>query len=335
MQAILRSLIGPRKELHDLSGRVAVVTGGSTGIGFEVSRAFIQCHAAKVIMVSHNWDHGDAGLRNLKSEFGVETPVEWIQCELGNLEEVRKVFSDIRKNEDRLDILVLSAGINSNKFALDHDEIERIFAINWLGHLYAVNQLYPLMRRTAKMSPDTPAPRIVFESSDVHRLAPSNVKFRSLEEINNPKLGPVELYARSKLAVILGVKYGLLQRVIDAHGDRIYALSVHPGTVNTELQQQYREAYPGWLGSVLTYTSLALGRSPEQGACSAIYAASSPEVEKKRWNGVYLTDPGQLGKESSQASDPQLGAALWDLSMKVIKQKLGDDALIDWGSEGK
>lgn len=147
--------------------------------------------------------------------------------------------------------MVLSAGINSNKFALDHDEIERIFAINWLGHLYAVNQLYPLMRRTAKMSPDTPAPRIVFESSDVHRLAPSNVKFRSLgmemvvrpaqheleadsskEEINNPKLGPVELYARSKLAVILGVKYGLLQRVIDAHGDRIYALSVHPGTVS-------------------------------------------------------------------------------------------------------
>lgn len=54
----------------------------------------------------------------------------------------------------------------------------------------------------------------------------------SAEEINNSKLGPVELYARSKLAIILGVKYGLLQRVIDAYGDRIYALSVHPGTVS-------------------------------------------------------------------------------------------------------
>lgn len=64
-------------------------------------------------MVSHNWDHGDAGLRNLKSEFGVETPVEWIQCELGNLEEVRKVFSDIRKNEDRLDIVRLASSHRS------------------------------------------------------------------------------------------------------------------------------------------------------------------------------------------------------------------------------
>lgn len=56
-------------------------------------------------MVSHNWDHGDAGLRGLKTEFGIETPVDWIQCDLGNLADVRKVFSDIRKNEDRLDIV--------------------------------------------------------------------------------------------------------------------------------------------------------------------------------------------------------------------------------------
>jgi hypothetical protein len=79
--------------------------------------------------------------------------------------------------------------------------------------------------------PNTPAPRIVFESSEQHRAAPGSVHFGSLDEINDDKLGPLELYGRTKLAVILGVKYGLLDRVIKPNNDKIYVLSVHPGAV--------------------------------------------------------------------------------------------------------
>jgi hypothetical protein len=77
---------------------------------------------------------------------------------------------------------------------------------------------------------------------------------------------------------------------------------------------------------------LAAGRDPEQGSYSALYAATSPEVEEKGWNGYYLVDPGKPGKETSQASDPELGRRLWDLSHDIIKQKLGQDALADWAS---
>jgi len=62
---------------------------------------------------------------------------------------------------------------------------------------------------------------------------------------------------------------------------------------------------------------------PGQGACSALYAAISLEVEKGGWNGCYLTDPGQLGKESKRPSDPDQDAALWDLSRWVIQEMLG------------
>ncbi len=79
--------------------------------------------------------------------------------------------------------------------------------------------------------PDAPAPRIVFESSEQHRAAPSVVHFGSIDEINDPKVGNLELYGRTKLAIILGVKYGLVERVIKPNGDNIYALSVHPGAV--------------------------------------------------------------------------------------------------------
>lgn len=66
----------------------------------------------------------------------------------------------------------------------------------------------------------------------MHRTAPSVVHFASLDEINNPNLGPTELYGRTKLAIILGVKYGIVERVIRKNGDNIYALSVHPGAVS-------------------------------------------------------------------------------------------------------
>lgn len=78
---------------------------------------------------------------------------------------------------------------------------------------------------------DTPAPRIVWEASEQHRAAPSVVHFGSLDEINNPEVGSLELYSRAKLAIILGVKYGFVDRVIKPNGDNIYALSVHPGAV--------------------------------------------------------------------------------------------------------
>jgi NAD(P)-dependent dehydrogenase (short-subunit alcohol dehydrogenase family) len=127
---------------------------------------------------------------------------------------------------------VLSAGINANQYGETNDRIDRHFQVNWLGQFYVCNLLYPLLHKTSKF-PDTPAPRIVFESSEQHRAAPKEVHFASLDEINNDKLSPTELYGRSKLAIILGVKYGLVERVIKPNKDNIYALSVHPGAVSS------------------------------------------------------------------------------------------------------
>jgi NAD(P)-dependent dehydrogenase (short-subunit alcohol dehydrogenase family) len=84
--------------------------------------------------------------------------------------------------------LVLSAGINANEYRETDDKIDSHFQINWLGQFYAVNLLYPLIRKTSKL-PDTPAPRIVWEASELHRASPSDVKFESITEINNPDFG--------------------------------------------------------------------------------------------------------------------------------------------------
>jgi len=328
MQSVLHPIVGPRKEIHDLDGRVAIVTGGAFGIGYEISKAFVQ-NKARVIMINRKEEQGNDAIAKIKEEVGEHAQIEWLPCDLGSLKEVKEVFKGLSERETRLDLLILSAGINANQYGEDADGIDRHFGVNWLGQFYAVNLLYPLLRKTSKL-PDTPAPRIVFEASEMHRTAPSVVHFASLDEINNPEIGNTEVYGRTKLAIILGVKYGIVERVIKKNGDNIFALSVHPGAVNTAMQQQWKDAYPGLLGKLITSVMLAGGRDVEQGSYSALYAATSPEIEEKNWNGYYFQDPGMPGKESSQASDPALGAALWDLSERIIKDKLGDDALVDW-----
>lgn len=83
-------------------------------------------------------------------------------------------------------------------------------------------------------------------------------------------------------------------------------------------------------GSCSFYT--VPGRSPEQGSYSAIYAATDDEVIEKKWNGYYLSDPATPGKETAQASDPKLGAALWELSERLTKEIVGEDALNSWSA---
>jgi len=328
MQSILHPIIGPKKEIHDLHGRVAIVTGGALGIGYEISLAFAQV-GCRVIMTNRKEEQGAEAIRKIKEATDGAADIEWVPCDLGCLKEVQEVFTGLAKKESRLDLLVLSAGINSNQYGEDADGIDRHFGVNWLGHYSAINLLYPLLRKTSKI-PDAPAPRIVFESSEMHRMAPKAVHFATLQEINNPDLSPIELYGRTKLAMILGSKYGLYEKVIKPNADNIYTIAVHPGAVNTAMQQQWKDAYPGLTGKLLTAATLAIGRDPEQGSYSALYAATSPEIEEKNWNGVYLSDPGQLGKETAQASDPQLGAALWALSERLVKEKVGPDALESW-----
>jgi NAD(P)-dependent dehydrogenase (short-subunit alcohol dehydrogenase family) len=199
------------------------------GIGFEVSRAL--AHAGcKVIMVNRKEEQGSEAIETIRKETS-GADVDWKECDMGNLAQVRDVFTKLRDSLDRLDILVLSAGINTNKYDVDADNIDRHFGVNYLGQFYVCNQLWPVLRKTSRLEGNDTPPRVVFEASEMHRFAPSNVHFASLEEINDPSIDPTKLYGRTKLALILLAKYGLAGKVIKENHDRIYAISVHPGAV--------------------------------------------------------------------------------------------------------
>jgi len=331
MQSVLHQAIGPT-EVHpdNLVGRTAIVTGGALGIGYEISRALAKA-GCKVIMVNRKEEQGQDAISKIKDE-STDADIDWKECDMGNLGQVKSVFSELRDSLDRLNFLVLSASINANSFGLDSDGIDRHFGVNYLGQYYATKLLWPLIRKTSLM-PGVLAPRVVTLASEVHRAAPSDTRFENLDEINNSELDPTQLYGRTKLAQILFTKYGLLERVIRPTSDNIIVLSVHPGTVNTNMQEQWKDAYPGVTGKLISFVMQTIGRDIEQGSYVALWALTAEEIAEKEQNGYYFVDPGKEGKESSQASDPDLGTALWKLSESLVKEKLGDDALVDWKSE--
>ncbi|TFK47819.1 putative short-chain dehydrogenase TIC 32, chloroplastic [Heliocybe sulcata] len=317
MQSVLHSVIGPAgPEQEDLKGRTAIVTGGANGIGKEVARAFAK-YGAKVIMINRKEEQGSAAIEQFNKEAreegiqGGQLDIHWVGCDIAKMSDVRKTFGEIAEKEERLDLLILSAGINAEQFGLSADNLDRHFALNALGHFYIVNLLYPLMRKTSKL-PNAPAPRIVFESSEQHRAAPPNVHFGSLAEINDDTLDPTRRYARTKLAMILYTK-GLLDYVIKKNNDNCLD-ALHTGVV----------------GQTLSFVSKLVGRDIEQGSYSALYAALADEVLEKGWNGYYFTDPGQLGKETAQANDKWLIRSCWELSERLIREKAGNDALKSW-----
>ena len=213
----------------------------------QVSR-HLALYGAHVYMLNRKEEQGDDAIEKIKAEAkeqGKDAKIEWVgPFDLGTLSQTKKLLDELIPKLDRLDYLILSAGINSNQYGQTNDGLDRHFEVNALGHYYTINQLYPLLRKTSKL-PGTKkgSVRIVFESSEMHRFAPPSqdsaergrgVHFGSEEEITEgaKEYGPVELYGRTKLAMILYTK-SLLNKVITKNGDDIYVSSVHPGTVSS------------------------------------------------------------------------------------------------------
>jgi NAD(P)-dependent dehydrogenase (short-subunit alcohol dehydrogenase family) len=108
MQQILHPIIGPAgPEKADLTGKTAVITGGAEGIGEEIAR-FFALMGARVIMTNRKKEQGDEAIERIKAECqkeGKEAKVEWVGCDLGELKQVKEVFTSLREKLDRIDLV--------------------------------------------------------------------------------------------------------------------------------------------------------------------------------------------------------------------------------------
>ncbi|KIP05083.1 hypothetical protein PHLGIDRAFT_129084 [Phlebiopsis gigantea 11061_1 CR5-6] len=136
-----------------------------------------------------------------------------------------------------------------------------------------------------------------------HFLLVNHVFFFSVDELRDSSISAVGLSGRSKLANLLFTK---------------------------SEQHQFKAAYGPLLGTLFKHTVVPFMRAPDQGSLSPLWAATSAELDAHNYEGRYFTDPGELGEENDLACDPELGRNLWNLSERIIREKVGPDALLSW-----
>jgi len=299
------------KELPDLTGKVAVVTGGNDGIGFITVRALWR-KGCKVYLACRSEEKARNAIARLaKEEPGKEDQLVFLPFDLTELPSAKKAAETLQQQETRLDIVVCNAGIMAWPYELKNGVEVQFW--NHLGHHALIQPLLPLLKKTAKASGPTSV-RIVSVSSTAHTFSPKP-DFSSLEAVNRKMASTWARYGQSKLANIL-FAVALQDRLKD---ENIRVNALHPGVINTSLMRGPVASY-GIFGKIANATQRYFLMSPEDGAKTQIYLAASPEVDEKDYRGLYFVPIATPAKTSAYGQDKEAAEQLWQLSENIIKQ---------------
>ena len=248
---------------------------------------------AELTIVCRDQARGESALEEIKKESG-SASVSLIVADLLLLKEVRRTASEFRGSNSRLDVLINNAGSNFTDYAETEDGLERTMALNYFAPFLLTNLLLDMLEESAPS-------RIVNVSSSAHysgRLDPDNINGGGMG------IGGLGAYGKSKLALVL-FTYELARRV---QGRGVTVNCLHPGAVRTHIW-----AHAGAFSPISMLASQFM-MSPEDGAKTQIYLASSAEVDGVTGKFFEKSKP----KRSSESSyDEALARRLWDLSVKT------------------
>jgi NAD(P)-dependent dehydrogenase (short-subunit alcohol dehydrogenase family) len=287
----------------DLTGKVAIVTGGYSGLGLETTRA-LAAAGATVVAVGRRPDVARRALGDLDR-------VEVDELRLDDLTSVREFADRFLATGRKLDMVIANAGIMACPLTRVGPGWEAQFAINHLGHYVLVNLLWPALRGNDA--------RVISVSSAGHHYSGMRWQDVHFERDYDKWVA----YGQAKTANALFAVH--LDRLGADSGVR--AFSLHPGAILTPLQRHLPDAEMvslGWIDEAGQPADSSF-KSPAQGAATQVWAATSPQLAGM--GGVYCEDcdiaePGVAGREPlvgvcDHATDPEQAARLWSLSAEL------------------
>ena len=293
------------------SGKIAVVTGANSGLGFYTSRA-LALKGAKVIMACRSLERGEVARRRIMAEGAIVVPEVW-QLDLANLESVRHFARKYTESGNRLDLLINNAGLMAIPYHRTADGFEMQFGVNHLGHFALTALLWSHLTKAGQA-------RVVQVSSLAHYIG--KIRFEDLHwEKGYKKWGA---YGMSKLANLLFV-FELGNRLTEA-GGRVTAAAAHPGYADTELQAKGARMKGSKLGAgSFNLVNRLVAQSAEKGALPSLYAATVGEVEQ----GAYFGPGGLLKLRGWPAPDTpspslvnsEVAGKLWKVSEELTGTK--------------
>ncbi len=283
-----------------MEDEICMVTGATSGIGAVTARALAE-KGATVVIVGRNAEKSEATANLIQQQTG-NPKVEYLLADLSVQEEIRRLAEQFKSRYPRLHVLVNNAGAFFMSRQLSADGLEMTFALNHLGYFLLTNLLLDILKASA------PA-RIVNVSSHGHRGR--KITFEDLQ--SQGRYAPMQAYGRSKLANLL-FTYELARRL---EGSGVTVNALHPGFVATNLA-----ANNGWLVRLFLPLVHLFAISPEEGAQTAIYLATSPEVEGV--TGKYFVDKKPV-ESSPESYDRETAARLWQVSVELTGLPLFSD----------
>ncbi|KAG9030990.1 hypothetical protein FRB95_003270 [Tulasnella sp. JGI-2019a] len=325
MFGLFSSSYNPIAETPDLTDKIAVVTGGNAGIGYE-SVKHLALNGAKVYLAARSEQRANNAITKLREEgaFAKGGTVEFVQVDFSCLKDVKKAAEALAKMVPKIHILLNSAGIMAQKErTLTEEGIVDTLATNHFGHFIWTEILLPSLKAAAA-EPNSDV-RIVVVSSWVYQLPARITKIDSMSDIDICKDGgmnnSMKRYAMTKLCNIWFTRQ--LQKRLDQEGSNILVMAVHPGSVSTPGAHTslYRSA-PWPLPQIFWPIIKLTFSTPAQGAYSSQFAATSRKVAQDRdaYKGAYILPPSKLTPLTGQATDDALAEQLWRLSEEVVKE---------------
>lgn len=295
------------RDIPSLEGKVILVTGGNAGLGKQCVLEYAQRNPSELWLVARTLDKAKAAAEDVQKQLTAPANIKTLAMDLASFDSIKAAAAAFVESANRLDILMLNAGIMAQPPGLTKDGYELQFGTNYLGHTLLTNLLLPVLKKTANdLDADT---RIITLSSHGHTLAPtpSGIEFESLKT-DASALSAYARYGQSKLAAILWA------RQMAKEYPQFTVASIHPGVVNTNLMNN-ATATPMIL-RVLTSVFGWFLKSPAQGAMNQLWASVGKGVK----SGLYYEPVGVEGGETALALSDTLAKQLWDWTQQELQR---------------
>ncbi|KAJ3041547.1 hypothetical protein HDV00_009022 [Rhizophlyctis rosea] len=301
----------PPMPTNDMSGKVVIVTGSNTGIGFEIAKAIAGMGVEKLILAARSEEKTLKALEKIKAETGIKN-IEYRHLDLASFDSVKAFATKYIQSGDKLDVLVNNAGVNMSDWVTTKDGWETTLEVNHLSTMLLTLLLLPILSRS-------PSPRAIIVASEVHFWVrtPITTHPKILAASNDPSTfggAPNSQFPRYMLSKLFNV---LFAQELARRQPNIFTCSVNPGLTISELGQDARDGTTH-SGSA---ASAAFGVSPRptvEGAKAIVYCSVA---DKPGTSGGYYTNCREeeaskvtLGKEGEE-----FGGRLWKESVEVFK----------------
>jgi NAD(P)-dependent dehydrogenase (short-subunit alcohol dehydrogenase family) len=284
--------------IPDQTGRLALVTGANTGIGFETARA-LALKGARVVLACRSLEKGQQAVQRIEAE-SPSGEVAAEQLDLADLSSIESFAARFSAQETQLDLLILNAGVMVPPESKTAQGFELQFGVNHLGHFALAGRLLPLLEATK-------GARVVVVSSTAARRGTMNFDDLHFEKRD---YAAWPAYGQSKLANQLFTLE--LQSRLVKNGSQVLVTAAHPGWTATDLQRHSRTT---------SFLNRFFGMQPAQGALPTLRAAVDPDVK----GGEYFGPDGFLQMRGyperinmvKQTKVPGDAARLWEVSEEL------------------